>query len=334
MIAFRLMGPMARYTGYGVGFRGMVEELRQRQELDFQLRATKGHLPPETEPELLELVAKNGYYDRMGVAVGFADIMDYLVARYSVLYTMYEADDIPNQWKRHVEKANEVWVPTTFCGRVFGKYNRRIRRVRWGVDSKMFRPVKVKKDKSVYTFGAVGVQSPRKGTDVMVKAYNKAFGENESVRLVIKTRDTREMPVIDNKQITVIDTDWPEEKLVEFYNTIDCLLEPSRGDGVAMPPLQAAMCGTPSLVTEWGGPVDYLTEGIYPIRIKGLSKAYNIGADGAKWAEPDERHLAELMQWMVEERPKKIGDISQWTIGNMATEFTEAVKSAWRLYNG
>jgi len=333
MTRFRLLGPLARYTGYAVGFRGLVTQLAKRPDLDFQLRATKSLIPPETEQHILDLIARNGDYDRMGVAVGFPDILDSICSRYSVSYTMYEADDIPDSWKRHVERSNEVWVPSRFCAEVFGKYNRHIRVVPWGIDAAQFHPRKRIRNGHRYVFGAVGRQGPRKGTDILIRAFEMAFRDRDDVRLVIKTRDmsASKMPSITSSNIEVIDEDWGDERLAEFYCELDCLVEPSRGEGCGMPPIQAVLSKTPAIVTNWSGLADYIDgNGVWGIRIKGLSKCgRGMMASHARWAEPDERHLAELMEWAVDTRPSVNGDYSKWTLDNMTKEFVGCLHSAW-----
>lgn len=331
MLPVRLLGPMARYTGYAVGFRGMVKELLKRGSLDIDLRATRWIVPDETEPELRELLGRAVNHTRLGVLVGFPKFRLHLGTGYKVAYTMYEADDIPHEWKGHVREFDEVWVPSRFCAEVFGRYNKRVRIVPWGIDTGVFRPGRRERDGDEYVFGAVGVQSPRKGTDVMIEAFGRAFGGREGVRLIIKTRDTRQIPPFSNPMIDVIDSDWPEERLAQFYRDIDCLVECSRGEGVGMPPLQAVFSGTPALVTDWSGMRDYINgAGVWGIRIKGLSKARNIGAENARWAEPDAGHLAELMQWAVAERPRVTGDFSRWSLESMAGQFEEYVRWSWR----
>lgn len=331
MAKFRLMGPMARYTGYAVGFRGLVRKLATKPDIQFQLRASKGVVPDDTEEFFLKLISRNGDFDRLGVVVGFPTLTNDLPCRYISLYSMYEADNLPEAWKGPVGRAEEVWVPSRFCYDVFRRYNPRTRIVPWGIDTDVFRKPKRKPKNEEFTFGSVGVQSPRKGTDVLLKAFDAAFGGRPGVRLIIKTRDTRQLPSFDNDQVAVIDADWPEEKLVEFMQGLDCLVESSRGEGQGMPPLQAAACGVPSLVTAWGGMLDYADgKGVYPIRIKGLSSAKNIGAKNANWAEPDPNHLAELMQWAVDTRPRVTGDYSRWSLQSMANEFHTCVKQSWQ----
>lgn len=331
MIPFRLVGPLSLYTGYTVGFRGLARMLAKRPDLDIDLRGTKWNCADGIEPELLELVKQPKNHDRLGVGVGYGTVALQLGTRRRVIYTMYEADDIPQEWKIPVREAHEVWVPSTFCARVFGKYNKRVRIVPWGIDTAVYRRGKSRKSSGDFVFGAVGVQSPRKGTDVMVEGFRRAFGGRSGVRLVIKTRDTRSLPPIGDDRITVIDEDWPEERLVQFYRDIDCLVEPSRGEGIGMPPLQAAMCGTPALVTNWGGTADLIDDkGIWGVRIKGLVRASNTMAKGARWAEPDAGHLAELMEWVVDERPKVKGDYSRWSLQSQADHFVEYLRYSWR----
>jgi glycosyltransferase involved in cell wall biosynthesis len=336
MIKVRLQGPIALYTGYSQGFIPMVREIAKRGEMDFELKAIRNTIPDGTAKDIKQMLDTRKDYGGVGVLTGFPTFLGSLGTRYKVVYTMYETDDIPFDWKSEVEKASEVWVPSTFCGRLFGKYNPRIRLVRWGVNEKVFKPMKkVEKDPAVFRFGAVGVQGKRKGTDVLIKAFNRAFRGSSGVRLTIKTRDTKWLPEFNNPMIDVVDTDWPEKRLVQFYNEIDCLVSPSRGEGISMAPLQAVMCKTPALVTNWSGPVDYIKDdGVWGIRIKGLVRTDSMEAKGTNWAEPDDRHLAQLMQWAVETRPKVTGDYSLWTTGNMATEFTNACTLAWRRCYG
>jgi glycosyltransferase involved in cell wall biosynthesis len=329
MIPVTLLGPLARQTGYAVGFRALVKELLKRGKFDIDLVALKGIVPLETEPYLLNLIHREKDCSGLGLLVGFPINVVDLKTRYRIIYSMYEADDIPEAWQGPVREADEVWVPTHFLGPVFGKYTRRLKLVPWGIDTEAFKRGEGQPN-DVYTFGAVGVQSPRKGTDVLVKAFDNAFGESGKARLIIKTRDTRTMPEISNKYIEVVDEEWEEERLVRFYHEVDCVVQASRGEGVGMPPLQAAFCGTPSLVTKWSGPVDYIDDnGVWGIEITGLSKAKNIGANNANWAEPSVEHLTELMRWAAETRPEVRGDYDRFTARCMADHVTTYLTEAW-----
>ena len=333
MFPVRLKGPVSKYTGYAVGFLSMVKELKKRGEIDIDLKPYRNHVADGTDDVILQMLEEGKNYTDVGVLTCFPVKLRELGTRYKIAYCMYEATDIPFLWKSAVEQADEVWVPSQFCVGVFKRYNPRIRLVRWGVDNVVFRPMPVQKDRSMFRFGTVGVQGKRKGIDVLVNAFNRAFRGNAGVRLTIKTRDTKWLPGFANPMIDVIDENWEEERLVQFYNEIDCLAFPTRAEGIGMTPLQAAMCGTPALVTNWSGCSDYIdNNGIWGINIAGLSRVTGMEVQGAQWAEPDQRHLVQLMQWAVDTRPVVSGDYNLWTTGNMAREFTTACTLAWRRY--
>ena len=335
MVRLRLQGPIALYTGYSQGFIPLVRELDRRGELDFELTAIRHHVPDGLAEDIRRMLNTRKDYHGLGVLVGFPIYHRLLGTNRRIIYSMYETDDLPFEWKTPVELADEIWVPTTFCRRLFGKYNRKTKVVPWGIEDDVFKRVPVQKDSAVFRFGTVGVMGKRKGIDVLVRAFNKAFHGNPGVSLTIKTRDTKWLPGIANEMIEVVDTDWPVERLVQFYNEVDCVVLPSRGEGIGMVPLQSVMCGTPAITTNWSGPVDYIdNNGVWGINVVGMSLTNSMEAKGTRWAEPDEKHLIELMRWAVDARPVVRGDYSRWTMSNMATEFTEACASAWRRYYG
>ena len=310
-----MLGPMARYTGYAVGFRGLVRRLLERKEFDIDLRATKENVPDGTEPELLELLKRGRSHGQLGVITGFPPWIGHLDTRYKVLYSMYEADDLPFDWKSYVERANEVWVPTVFCARVFGQYNRRIRILPWGIDERVFCRGRGGKRgcNDEFTFGAVGVQSPRKGTDVLVRAFGLAFGGRAGVSLKIKTRDTKHLPPINNPQIEVIDCDWPEDRLVTFLRDIDCLVAASRGEGVC------ALPGTEIRTEQGMVPIDDLSIGdsvvTHENRFRPITETMSRNYSGRVYGI--RRNHTLVRDWYTEEHPilvvrKKFGEKKEW----------------------
>ncbi len=327
-----LRGPLSKYTGYGVGFTGLVRRLLKDKRIAVDLSPVHNHIPTYVDDDLMALVNNPKHYNGIGVLFGYGDSILQLAVNYRILYTMYEATDIPFEWKSCVELSREVWVPSMFCGKLLSNYNPRIRLVPWGYDDHVFRGQKPIKHKD-FVFGTLGVMSKRKGVDLTVAAYNRVFGTHRGVRLLIKTRDTRWLPGIDNPQITVIDDDWSEEQVVDFYRGLDCFVLPTRGEGIGVPPLQAAAMKVPTLVTAWSGPVDYIdNNGIWGIPIAGMADARNMQAKCVQWAEPDQSELERLMQWVYDTRPKVKGNYSRWTLTNMAETFINSCESAGRIY--
>lgn len=326
--------PMAKYTGYGKGAIALLRKLKDINDFNFEVMPILNHVSDNIDDDdEIRTMLVDGYTNRssgLGIVLGFPTNVDSLGSSYKVVYTMYETTDIPGSWVNHVRNANEIWVPSRFCGKVFSKYNKNIRIVPWGYDESYFNTdIPIVKN-GYFTFASVGVMGYRKGVDILVEAFKSAFQHNDDVKLIIKSRDTRWLPVIDDDRITVLDVDFSDEMLANFYKTIDCLVLPTRGEGFGVPPLEAAACGTPALVTRWSGPVDYIDDnGIWGIDIEPeLRKVKEMDAFHSKWCEPDKDHLIHMMQYMYNERPAVKGSYGRFNMDSMASSFVEATKKA------
>src|SRR5262249_29451367 len=115
----------------------------------------------------------------------------------------------------------------------------------------------------------VGGTIPRKGFDVLLGAYRRAFTKSDDVCLVVKDMGVgtfyrgqtagnlieqfRSDP--DAPEILYSTDDLSDEALPRLYAACDVLVQPYRGEGFGLPVLEAMACGLPVVVTA-GGPTD------------------------------------------------------------------------------
>ena len=99
----------------------------------------------------------------------------------------------------------------------------------------------------------------------------------------------------------LLDDDLSGEEMAALYRACDVLVHPYRGEGFAMPVLEAMACGLPVLVTG-GGPTDEFCPPDAGWRIRAERRPLPEGrvdqwvCAAAPWMlEPDAGHLAELM---------------------------------------
>jgi len=336
MKPIRLRFPLARYTGYGKGATALLRKLSTRDDIDFELKPIRNEVSSAFDSDdAIRLMVSDTFTNAskdIGILLGPAPNLDVLDSRYKILYSIYETNDIPKKWIPFVKKADEIWVPSKFCGYLFAKYNPNIRLVPWGFDESFYNKNYPDVVNDCFTFASVGVMGIRKGTDILVSAFKSAFPNNNGVRLIIKTRDTRWLPEISDDRITVIDDNFDEYQMVDFYHSADCIVQPTRGEGFGVPAIEAAACGTPALVTNWSGPTDYIdNNGIWGINIlPDLVRVQprEMSASHSKWAEPSKQHLIYLMKWVYATRPKVNGDYSKFNISSMADNFVAAVNKA------
>jgi glycosyltransferase involved in cell wall biosynthesis len=116
------------------------------------------------------------------------------------------------------------------------------------------------------TFLFVGGAIWRKGVDVLLAAWERAFGPDDDVRLVIKDfgldgayRGQSCGPRVqamaergDLAPLLYVDAQLEAGELPALYRSADVLVAPYRGEGFCLPVLEAMACGVPALHTAAG----------------------------------------------------------------------------------
>jgi glycosyltransferase involved in cell wall biosynthesis len=149
---------------------------------------------------------------------------------------------------------------------------------------------------------------PRKGVDILLKAYGEAFRATDDVALVIKTfpnphndvaaqieRCQRSDPYY--PRIELIEEDWTPGQIASLYRSCHALVAPSRGEGFGLPIAEATLYRLPVIVTGWGGHMDFCSdETCWLIDYTPQFAQTHLSQTGSLWAEPDAAHLAALMR--------------------------------------
>lgn len=118
------------------------------------------------------------------------------------------------------------------------------------------------------TFLHVSSCFPRKGVDVLLEAWARAFSDADDVTLVIKTfpnpHNDVEVQVAALRRlhprlapIKVISKDMETADLVALFRSSDVMVLPTRGEGYNLPAMEALAAGLPLIVTGHGGHMDF-----------------------------------------------------------------------------
>lgn len=319
-------GPIGYNNGYGNASSGFMLGLNKIINLNVIASRWQGtnleYIPKELET-ILERVVENidSFYVKCFPASEFTK----RVAERYIGYTMLEASRIPDSWVKNInENCERVIVPCTHQKQAFidSGVKRDVEIVPLGIEVDNFPEVKPLND-GEFVFGTMGTLTYRKGTDVLIKAFRKAFPKDKypNVRIFIKT-----IPVGGIAHAWFIDGDLikkddriilytqslsPKELVTEFFAKINCFVFPTRGEGFGLPALEAMCVGLPVIATAWSGTGDFVTEDVgYPLNYKivdvpnGDWKGYpeSLQAEGMQWAEPDVDHLVELMKEVYDNR--------------------------------
>ena len=164
-----------------------------------------------------------------------------------------------------------------------------------------------------FVFLHVSSAFPRKGVDVLLKAYADAFTASDAVRLVIKTfpnphnQTTAQIEQLREvhgnlPEIVVIERELDEDELLALYGEADAVVLPTRGEGFNIPAAEAMAAAVPLIVTGAGGHTDFITDQdamLIPWRVQQSRSHLNDG--GSLWFEPDDAALAAAMREMFDD---------------------------------
>ncbi len=230
----------------------------------------------------------------------------------------WEFGTVPRAWVEATHDAvDEVWVPSAYVRSMFvdcGVEAGRVHVVPNGVDLEAYRPDGPRRDglpegrRLLFVGGTIF----RKGIDLLLAAYREALGADDDVVLVIKDvgsstfyRGRNARAEIDalaaqpGARIVVVDDDLDDAGLAALYRACDVLVHPYRGEGFAMPVLEAMACGLPVAVTA-GGPTDeFVPPGAgwsIPATRRPLASGLELETVGTPWMlEPDAAALRDVL---------------------------------------
>jgi glycosyltransferase involved in cell wall biosynthesis len=186
----------------------------------------------------------------------------------------WEVGAPPRVWVHSVrERVDRVWVPSAFVRDGYvasGMPPGIVDVVPNGVDLERFAPEGPARElpdaPAACTFLFVGGTIWRKGIDVLLAAWARAFGRDDDVRLVVKDfgvetsykgqtsgDDVRALAArADVAPVTYLTEDLPAAELPALYRSADVVVLPYRAEGFCLPALEAMACGVPVIHTAAG----------------------------------------------------------------------------------
>lgn len=329
------------YDGYGRMACELVAHLTQKGMYTNTIHLGKAVFPTQTKA-LQELLHQPIKLALGGIVLGYPTLYHEYGAMVNqglrVAHTMFESTQFPVGWVEVLNECKAVTVPTPEQKRIAEKNGVRVpvHVTPLGI-SETFRYVdrskRVYSESNPFTFICWADRGMRKGWDVAVAAYIKAFGKRMDTKLIIKSRAMGfPFNFPDNPNIETVQEDYDEFQLNEFYAQADCMVFPSRGEGFGLPPREFAATGGPAIVTGWWA--DHIQQWGYPINFKmmpaweGETEAVGKWVDQGKfiglgkWAEPDEAHLVKQMQYIRDGNWKLICHMARQSAVNVRKMYT------------
>jgi len=274
------------FSGFSLAFvnRRLVQRLIERDNLEISIR---------TEPVRVDLVEPDyrHFAARATAGIGKPDItvVTGLIplthgvptgSRY-IRYLPWEYGAMPEIWYDYLhEECDDLWAPSTYNADAYvagGFPRERIAAIPHGIDPRIFNAApRSRSEDEPFRFLYVGATIPRKGIDLMVNAYFRTFAPGDNVILTIKDvnpdtfyrgtskgseiRHFANVPTL--ARMEYVDAVIRDEDMAYLYRNADCLVLPYRGEGFAMPVLEAMACGTAVMATAGGATDDFVDEAV------------------------------------------------------------------------
>jgi glycosyltransferase involved in cell wall biosynthesis len=228
----------------------------------------------------------------------------------------FETTLIPGSW---VSKINSFDLLITPCEQNIKMFRDSgvkipIELVRWGVTDGKFK--KAERNNTTFTFGTHGALSIRKGTDLLVEAFKRAFTKGENVKLICKTSNSHYHFMAKDPRIEeIVGPVTHEELMDQYFSKIDVGVYPATGEGFGLGALECLSTGAPAIVTGWGGQMEYydpkccLKLKYDMVPAEDFTKSVYKEQCG-DWAKPQIDDLVEKLRWCYEhqEEVKKMGE--------------------------
>lgn len=240
-----------------------------------RLSLTSIRHPDELGGEVPDCVIHHDYATRFG------DLRPPETGRFIAVRT-WDFGRFPPAWVAKIRaECDELWVHSRWTRAqavASGIEADRVRVVPHGIDETVFRPdgdtYPLATDRR-FRFLFVGATVLRKGVDILLTAYRRAFSPADQTCLVIKDHsadvfyagislgeeiralaDDRRHPAIE-----YLDDHLTPERLASLYRACDVAVFPYRAEGFCLPALEALASGIPVIVPRFGPCLDYCSPG-------------------------------------------------------------------------
>ncbi|HVC24620.1 MAG TPA: glycosyltransferase [Acidimicrobiales bacterium] len=379
------IAPMFTPTGFGDEARGFVKALRA---LRFPIKA----IPVDTVLAFAESVAAedSAFFTDVVASMDLAPVAPRIGvlhlpatalfrpvtgAAYTIARTMFETDGLHRSSVDNLNTVDEVWVPTRFNLDTFRSAGVTvpIEVVGAGVDTRRFSPRVAPLHVpgcSGTVFLSVFEWSLRKGWDVLLRAWSRAFQPSDDVTLVLRTYPRSRFETSGDAQriaeemlarglyelgldqarlapIVVLGSHLAPGDIPRLMAAADCYVAPSRGEGFGRPQLEAMATGLPVIATRWSGNLDFMDDSNSMLVDVDALVTVDDRMDvahyhGQRWAEPSVEHLADLLSRVAADpsRAHALGvraraDVERrWSWQHVASEAGERLATVARALDG
>jgi glycosyltransferase involved in cell wall biosynthesis len=193
-----------------------------------------------------------------------------LMNKYVVSCAVWEADELPESYKRSLEYVQEVWVPSQYCKAAFERYHPRVHVVPYVLDTPVafsdaersaVRQMIGYDERRVYYLTITKVWDKRKNVQLLIDAFENLAGQMPDARLIVKACDGDRAAGISDPRITVIKADLPDSLIAALYECTNVYVSAHHAEGWGFTIADALQFQIPTIATGYSGNLEFMNEG-------------------------------------------------------------------------
>lgn len=230
-------------------------------------------------------------------------------------FPIFELDKFSNIEKHHLSSLDKIFVCSSWAKNVIlnniNIAESNVVVVPLGVDSDIFKPVESQHKNTI--FFNCGKFEIRKGHDILVDIFNKAFNTNDSVELwlmcdnpFLNENETKEWHQKYYKsklgsKIKIIPRLNTQQEVYNIMSQIDCGVFPSRAEGWNLELLECMACGKNVITTNYSAHTEFCNkDNSYLIDISDTELAFDNKwfFKQGNWAKIDSTHTDQFVENM------------------------------------
>ena len=373
----KVLGDIFGSSGYAIHTRNLLNALSKIKGLELQLecRLINDWVRYVNDNELKMIKNVSNDYDKL-LLISLPTSAEYYFCEDKPIlqYVVWEGDKIPLHWIDILmnDKIEYILVPSEHTMQAIqNTWNdllkndikniklkgfkisnieviknqgimKKVKIVPHGVDTKLFYPKEIKKDKFTFLMNK-GFRNleDRGGMQYGIQAFLEEFTSKDNVKLLIKINPAYGIPdiqkiinklkpkdKIDFAPIEVSNDNFRYNELVNIYNQANIFVMPSRAEAFGLPAIEAMACGLPVITTNFGGQTDFVpNDGKVGYQISGKLEEvkHDVMYESISWLTPDIKELKKTMRFVYEyqnllkNKSKKISEsIKQYSWDNSA----------------
>jgi glycosyltransferase involved in cell wall biosynthesis len=232
-----------------------------------------------------------------------------LYGKYVVSCTLWEADDLPDSYKRSLDLVQEVWVPSQYCRAVFARYHPRVHVVPYVVDRELkcsdldraavrqmvnFNPA------HIYYLTITKVWDKRKNVQFLIDAFERLGGDMPNARLIVKAGVGERHPRISDERITMVNANLTERQIAALYECADIYVSAHHSEGWGLTMADALFFGKPTIATGYSGNLEFMNASnsfLLAFEEEYIREEDVFGSfiSRMRWAYPSEKDLEEKL---------------------------------------